>query len=282
LRARIAKSNAYIELMNRTTRITDSWSRYTSWVNLKTGPTGKERYIDYGLYSVYDVRGELEKARAAAGAQPAIADLDAAMKRYADAVEAVSPIINRANGYYDRKDYKTDNLVEGKDLHGKLVPAMENFIKARNELRALFRPFKNDLDQQELNAIEASEGKKRAWHGKNVIIRAAALLEFLPSDERPIVDMKPFEESLTGYAQAVKDFDNFVLENPGTSSMNEAANILGRVRELHEKLVKAKGDVRVAAKRDMMLAQGHALNTIVQQYNSMIRTEQMRSRFNRS
>jgi hypothetical protein len=277
LRDRIAKSNAYTALMNRTMRISDAWQRYTSWVNVKTGPTGKERHIDYGLYSVYDVRRELEAARAAINAKPAVPELDAAMKRYADAVEAVSPIINRASGYYDRKDHKTDNAAEGRELHGKLVPAIETFLKARNELRALFRPFKNDLDQQELAAIEAIEGKKRRWHAKNVVIRAAAVLEFLPSESQPVVEMKLFEESMTGYAQAVRDFDNFVIENPGTSGLNKASSILGRLRDLREKLAKANGDVRVAARSDRTIAQGMAINMIVQEYNSMIQIEQMQA-----
>jgi hypothetical protein len=277
LQARIAKSNAFIELMNRTTRITDAWSRYTSWVNLKTGPTGKERYIDYGIYSVYDVRTELEKARAASSAEPKLPELDAAMTRYAAAVEAASPIINRASGYYDRKDHKTDNAAEGRDLHGKLVPAMEAFLKARDDLRAVFRPFKADLDQQELAAIEAAQGKARRWHGKNVIIRAAAALEFLPSQAQPVVDMKPFEESLNAYARAVRDFDNFALENPGTSSISNASSVLGRLRDLREKLAKAKGDIRVAARSDMMIAQGMALNMIIQEYNMMVQMEQMQA-----
>jgi Protein of unknown function (DUF3829) len=278
LRARIEKSNAYIALTNRTIRISDAWSRYASWVNLKTGPTGKERYIDYGIYSVYDVRGELEKARAAAVAQPSLPELDEAMKRYADAVENVTPIINRAAGYYDRKDHKADGVAEGKELHAKLVPAMETFLKARNEFKAVFKPFKNDLDQQELAAIEASDGKKRMWHGKNVVIHAAATLEYLPSDSAPVVEMKPFEDSLNAYAKAVRDLDNFVLETPGTNTMSNAATILGRLRDLREKLAKAKGDIRVAARSDMAIAQGLAMNMIVQDYNNMIRSEQIWSR----
>jgi Protein of unknown function (DUF3829) len=264
--------------MNRTIRISDAWSRYTSWVNLKTGPTGKERYIDYGIYSVYDVRGELEKARAAADAQPSIAELDAAMKAYASAVEAVSPIINRASGYYDRKDHKSDNLAEGKDLHAKLMPAMENYLKERAKLKALFRPFKNDLDQQELAAIEAADGKKARWHTKNVLIRAAEVMEFLPSQSAPIVDMQPFEVSLAAYGSAVRDYDNFALENPDTRKLSNASTLLGRLRDLRDKLAKAKGDVRVAARSDMMLAQGMALNMMVQDYNNMVQMEQMLAR----
>jgi hypothetical protein len=278
LRARIEKSNAFITLMNRTIRISDAWARYTSWVNVKTGPTGKERYIVYGIYSVYDVRSELEKARAAADAQPSIPELDAAIKSYAASVEAVSPIINRTSGYYDRKDYTGDNLVEGKELHAKLMPAMETFLAESAKLNAVFRPFKNDLDQQELAAIEAAEGKKDRWHAKNVLIRAKNVIEFLPTGSKPIVEMKAFEEALGFYGSAVKDFDNFVLENPGTRSLSNASSLLGRLRDLREKLVKAKGDVRVAARNDMMLAQGVALNMMVQDYNSMIQMEQAWSR----
>ncbi|MCA0420866.1 MAG: YiiG family protein, partial [Proteobacteria bacterium] len=55
LQAAITKSNAYTGLMNRTLRAIQSWERYGSWVDMKKGPTGKERYITYGLYSLYDV-----------------------------------------------------------------------------------------------------------------------------------------------------------------------------------------------------------------------------------
>ena len=57
--------------MNRTLRAVESWERYTSWVNVRTGPTGKERYITYGLYSLYDVRDEIRKAGEATALPPA-------------------------------------------------------------------------------------------------------------------------------------------------------------------------------------------------------------------
>ena len=47
----IAKSNAVVGLLNTAQRAQDSINRYASWVNVKTGPTGKERII-YGLYSI--------------------------------------------------------------------------------------------------------------------------------------------------------------------------------------------------------------------------------------
>jgi Protein of unknown function (DUF3829) len=274
LSAQVQKSNAIIALMNRTLRISEAWDRYTSWVNLKSGPTGKEQYIDYGIYSVYDVRGEIAAANSAASQPPAFPDLDAAVKRYILAVETVSPIIDRTNGYYDRKDYKADKAAEGKVLHTKLVPAMETFNKELAALRALFRPFKADLDQRNLASIEATEGKKARWHARNVLILAERLMDRLPSPAAPIVDMKTFSEDVAEYGKAVREFDNFALDNPGTNTLSNASGLLGRFRDLQELLEKSKGDLRIAARKDMMLGQGMTLNMMVQDYNSMLQLEE--------
>ena len=132
LQAAIAKSNAYTSLSNRTIRAIESWDRYKSWVDMKKGPTGKERYISYGLYSLYDVKDEIAKAEAAAGQPPAQPELDAAVKRYIAAYQELAPLITRAERYYDRKDYRDDNLAEGQKLHVQMVPA----TAASNALRS--------------------------------------------------------------------------------------------------------------------------------------------------
>jgi Protein of unknown function (DUF3829) len=274
LAAQVQKSNAIIALMNRTLRISESWDRYTSWVNIKSGPTGKEQYIDYGIYSVYDVRSEITAASAAASQPPAFPELDAAVKRYITAVETVTPIIDRTSGYYDRKDYKADKAAEGKALHAKLMPAMEAFTKELVTLRVLFRPFKADLDQRNLAAIEAADGKKSRWHARNVLILAERMMDRLPSPASPVVDMKAFGAALDEYGKAVRDFDNFALDNPGTKSLSNASGLLGRFRDLQELLAKSKGDLRIAASKDMMLGQGMTLNMMVQQYNSMLQLEE--------
>ncbi len=80
LQAAITKSNAYTALMNRTLRAIQSWERYASWVDMKKGPTGKERYISYGLYSLYDVTGEIRKAEEAAALTEQLDTLAARLK----------------------------------------------------------------------------------------------------------------------------------------------------------------------------------------------------------
>ncbi len=264
LRAAIAKSNAYIRLMNRTLRAGEAWERYASWVNMKTGPTGKERYIAYGIYSLYDVRSEIAAARQAADAAPAAPELDATMKRFITAYEAFAPLVSQANGYYERQDYRADAMAEGKALHMKLVPAAEAFLKEHKLLEAHFRPFKADVDRQELASLEAADGRRERWHMKNVMIQARAIVDLLPGNARPIVDMAAFDASLNAFAAAVRELDVYAAENPGKLSSFEGRprGLLGKLREFREKLAKAKGDARRGG--------ANYLQWIVNDYNTMI------------
>src|SRR4029453_10909556 len=51
----IEELNGYIECLNRTqTRTNDSRNRYLSWVSETAGPNCQERYISYGLYTLYE------------------------------------------------------------------------------------------------------------------------------------------------------------------------------------------------------------------------------------
>lgn len=271
----IAKSNAYIELMNRTLRAVESWNRYASWVDLKKGPTGKERYIDYGLYSLYDVKDEIAKARAVVGKPPATPELDAAFERYMSSYEALAPLITVANGYYERKDYKSDKMEEGKALHAKLMPAAKAFLAARADIEGKMRAFKRDLDQRSLAALAAKEGQGPSWHVKNVMMSAEDVVELLPKGKQP-ADMKAFDAALDVYAKAVREFDVFAEAYPGKFSGFESRprSLLGKLRDIRDKLAKSKGKV---ANQFV----GMDLTFLFSEYNSMVSMAQMATRFGR-
>lgn len=275
LDAAIAKSNAYIELMNRTLRAVESWNRYTSWVDVKKGPTGKERYIDYGLYSLYDVKDEIAKARAAIGTPPASPELDAAFDRYITAYETLAPLITSANGYYERKDYKSDKMAEGKALHVKMVPAAEAFLAARGEVETRMRTFKRDLDTRALAALEAQEGQGPNWHVKKVMMSAQDVIELLPQGQQA-ANMKAFDASLDAYAKAVRAFDEFAQAYPDKFSGfdSQPRSLLGKLRDFRDKLAKSKGKVR-----DQFV--GMDLTFLISQYNMMVSMSDMAARFSR-
>lgn len=275
LQTMIAKTNAYVGLLNRTLRGKESWNRYTSWVNVKNGPTGRERII-YGLYSLYDVKSEVEKARAALPAPPPMPALDEAMKKYIDDYEAFAAVIAPMEKYYERKDYLGDKMAEGKAFHAKLVPLAQAFLASRARADQELAIIKADLDQRELADIEKREGKKARWHMRHVMIEARAVVDLLPNAERPVVDMAKFDAVLARYGAAVKDFDDFSGANPGAMSTMESnpRNLLGKLREFREKIARSKGDARRGNA-------GMDLTWIVNDYNMMISMSDMAARMRR-
>ncbi len=266
--ATVLKLNAYVGLLNRTLRASESLSRYSSWVNMKTGPTGRERII-YGLYSLNDARGEIEKAKAATTMDPAMPDLDAEVGTYIAAYEALAPAIIQADGYYDRQDYRTDKMVEGKALHVKLAAAGQVFLAERAKIEPLFAREKSRSDAAELASIETHEGRKAPWHSANVMIRARQVVDLLPRENRPVIDMTSFNAALAAFAASVKDMDQYSAANPDSFSSFESQprSFLGKLREFQEKLARAGGDARRGGASD--------LTWIVNDYNMMVSTSRI-------
>ncbi|GLK55458.1 hypothetical protein JOD31_000378 [Methylopila capsulata] len=272
IQAVITKLNAYVALLNRTLRASESIARYESWVRAKSGPTGKERIV-YGLYSLYDVRGEIAKAQEAVTAEPAMPELDAAMPAYVAAYEALAPIVTEADGYYERQDYKDDKMAGGKALHARLAPAIAAFKAERAKVDALLAVEKAKADVAELAMIEQAEGRKARWHVANVMLRARQAVDLFPSEEKPVVAMPAFEAAVLAYAGAVKEMDAYSAANPNSFFVFESRprSFLGKLREFRDKLQAAKGDARKGAGRD--------LTWLVNDYNTMVSTSQSATQF---
>jgi hypothetical protein len=300
VRAAVQKANMYIEVAKMTERAVDSWDRYASWVNLKTGPTGKERYISYGMYPIYDISGLLQEARRVAGLKSSTPKLDAAVKRYMDAYEAAVPVLNRANDYYDRKGYRADGMAEGRSLHAQMVPLANAFLAEREAMLRDLRPFVREVEQQELAAIEAREGRSRAWQAAHVMHAANRVIDVFPRirptpmssdmiDEKMraigpntpgekldeiisgvvppqnvVIDMKRFDAAMKAYAEAVETFDRFAAEKPeGLKDFKELPrHLLNGLRALQEPLARNQG-------RDFQ-GSGPLVGRVVQVYFGML------------
>ena len=157
INAATEKFNAYVDFLNRTLRASESIDRYKSWVNWTTGPTGRERII-YGLYDVYDTSGEAAKATAATKAEPLMPELDAAMRDYVAANAALAPILTKANGYYERADYKVDKMAKARRCTQDRR-RRRPFLAARAKVDALIRDAKAKVDLERLAAIDKEEGR---------------------------------------------------------------------------------------------------------------------------
>ncbi|MFN0219702.1 MAG: DUF3829 domain-containing protein [Hyphomicrobium sp.] len=277
--AAIQKANLYIEVAEMTERAVESWDRYTSWVSMKTGPTGKERYISYGMYEVYDVAGLLKEAQKAAGLEPITPALDAVMKRYINSYVALARVPNRANGYYEREGYRSDGMAEGKALHAEMVPLATAFLAEREAMLNELRPFVRDVEGQEVASKEARDGRSRGWQAANILHAANLVVDLFPRT-RPtyidadmmdaemqaigpdtrgekfdqviagvtpptgvVIDIKQFDAAMTGFAAAVEIFDRFAKEKPEELEdfKDLPRQLLDDLRALREPLAQNQG-----------------------------------------
>ncbi len=268
----ITKMNAYVEFLNRSLRASDSLQRYESWVDMKKGPTGKEKVI-YGLYSLYDVRDEIAAVEDAAKSEPKLPELDAAMLAYVETYQKLAPVIEKANKYYDRQDYKSDKMEGAKAFHKEIASLAPTYEERRKAADTALRTEKVKLDLATLDAMEKAEGKKSRWHVRHVMLRAEAVMDLMPDNDKPVVDMTAFKPALDAYAGAVREFDDYALEHPDSFHVFESspASLLSKLRDFTEKLEKAKGDARKGAGRDM--------DWIVSDYNTMVTTSQSATTF---
>ena len=270
--AAIGKMNAYVEFLNRSLRASESLQRYDSWVDMKKGPTGKERNV-YGLYSLYDVRDKIAAVESAAQAEPRMPELDAAMMAYAETYQQLAPVIEKANKYYERQDYKSDKMEGGKAFHKDIAALAPAYEERRKRADAALRAEKVKIDLASLEALDKAEGKKSRWHVRNVMFRAEAVMDLMPSNEKPVVEMPAFTAALNDYAGAVRAFDDYALEHPNSFHVFESrpASLLSRLRDFSEKLEKAKGDARKGA--------GQGLDWLVSDYNLMVTTSESATTF---
>lgn len=194
--ATLEKANVYIEVAKTTERAVESWDRYASWVNLKTGPTGKERYISYGMYEPHDIAGLLAEARKVSGAPPVIPELETVMARYLTSYEALAPVMTKAAKYYELEAYRADKAVEGQALHKQMVPLASRFLEDRKALMPPLRVFVRDAEEQEVADLEKREGRTAAWHVGNVMHTLNRVIDTFPRDRPQPMDAETFDAKM--------------------------------------------------------------------------------------
>jgi hypothetical protein len=241
-----SKLNAYVALMNQTLRAGESIERYESWVDMKLGPVNKNKA--FGVYELFDVKDEIAEATAALAQEPKLTALDPSMKAYIQAYSELAPIIDEANGYYERKDYLDDNLARGRQIHARLVPAAKAFLATREKVEQDFQSERISLAQKELATIERREGRKAHWHRTNLMIAARRIVDRLPSNERPVVDIAALDADVTFFADASKDFEEYKKSDPNAlmSLQSGLRSFLAAARDFRDTIKPAKGDVRRA------------------------------------
>jgi len=264
LKALLLKKNVYTKLYNETLSIDDAWGRYASWVDLKRGPTGKERYIDYGIYSVHidSVHRAVADAEPLTMQDPKVPELDAAVHDLIGMLDPVMPVINAASAYYDRRDYKDDRAKLGREYHEKLIAMVPPIMAMREKISHAIDALSDLLDERELAMIERADGKRYRWHARRVMSNARKLAVFIdPRLQKS--RLSELDKAIADYAKAVREFDDYLATPDAQHGIMDTSprSFLSKMRETRDEVAHGQRP-------------GGMMGTtfIVNEYNTMVNT----------
>jgi len=241
LKAMLLKKNVYTKLYNETLGIDSSWGRYAAWVDLKRGPTGKERYITYGIYSVNidSIHRAVADAAPLTTQDPKIPELDAAVSDLLGRLDPVMPVINAASAYYDRQDYKDDGAKLAREYHDKLVAMVPPIMAVREKISQQIDALSDVLDQRELAMIEQADGKRYRWHARRVLSNARKLALFIDPNLQKS-RLPALDNAIANYASAVRDFDDYLATPDAQHGIMDTSprSFLSKMREVRDEVAK--------------------------------------------
>lgn len=114
------------------------------------------------------------------------------MTAYVETYQQLAPVIERANKYDERQDYKSDKIAGGKEYHKDIAALALVYEERRKTVDAALRTAKVKVDSASLLALEKAEGEKSRWHIRNVMFWAEAVMDLMPTNEKPVVAMPAF------------------------------------------------------------------------------------------
>src|SRR6476659_9604894 len=104
----VEKTDIYTKALGAARAVQKSYDQYAAWVDIKAGPTGKEKKID-GLADIDGAAQEISEAAAKAPAMwPARPGIDSQAEKMGAATKALETVVKSASDYYAQKKNKTD------------------------------------------------------------------------------------------------------------------------------------------------------------------------------
>ncbi|MDT3529837.1 YiiG family protein [Stenotrophomonas pavanii] len=228
----LEKVNAYIECYNGVEQpIHEGFQAYTGWMkDPEAGPTGKEaqpRSPGKLLSHRVEYCGQpLTDALAKTPATP----LDAPARQYQQAFQALNTLIERADGYFTREDYRRDGGEGMRSQHAPLMQAYADFFKASEAMDAALEKNENDRRAAQLKQIEESEGRSLAYYHLRLVGDGKQLAMAFQSDAP---DVAALRGQLADYQALVTEIQN--------SGVGKDDPMWGHVQRSADKLVRSAG-----------------------------------------
>jgi hypothetical protein len=211
----VQKTVLYTKALTAARAVQKSYDRYAAWVDIKNGPTGKERSID-GLPDITGAVQEIADAGAnGPGMWPPLPNVDATAQKLAQATAALAPVVKSASDYYSQRQYKSDAAKRGQELHAQLLPMFEQFFGAELALRRELSAVLEDIERRNLAQIEKEHGKNYEWHLRSFLIAAKTLADLLPNHvDAAMIESARYRTRFANLQAAYTLFTQYCREHP--------------------------------------------------------------------
>jgi len=210
----VDKAAVYAKALSAAHAVQKSYDRYAAWVDIKTGPTGKERSID----GVPDIGALQEIADAGAkgpGMWPPLGGVDGMAQKLAQATAALAPVVKSTSDYYTQHQYKSDGAKRGQELHGQMLPLFEQFFASELTMRREFSPVFEDIERRYLAQIEKEHGKNYEWHLRSFLLTAKTVADLLPNhSDAAMIEGPRFKARFANLQAAYTLFTQYCVEHP--------------------------------------------------------------------
>jgi hypothetical protein len=211
----VEKTVLYTKALNAARVVQKSYDRYAAWVDLKTGPTGKEKTID-GLLDISSAVQEIADASTnGPGMWPPLPGIDGAVQKVAQTASALAPVVKNASEYYAQKKYKADAARHGQELHTQMLPMFEQFFASEIAMRRELSVVLDDVERRNLAQIEKEHGKNYEWHLRNFLFAAKTLADLLPNHvDAAMIETARYRTRFGNLQAAYTEFTQYCLQHP--------------------------------------------------------------------
>ena len=211
----VEKTVLYTKALSAARIVQKSYDRYASWLDVKTGPTGKEKTVE-GIPDMTAAVQEISDAGATGpGMWPPLPTVDAAAQKLAQATSALAPVVKSASDYYAQKKYKTDAAKHGQELHTQMLPMFEQFFGSEVAMRRELSAVLEDVERRNLAQIEKEHGKNYDWHLRNFLFAAKTLADLLPNHvDAAMIESARYRQRFANLQAAYTLFTQYCLEHP--------------------------------------------------------------------
>jgi len=156
--------------------------------------------------------------------------MDGPARDYQQAFQALNNLVERADGYFTREDYRRDGGEGMRSQHTPLMQAYADFFKASEAMDAALEKNENDRRAAQLKQIEESEGRSLAYYHLRLVGDGKQLAMAFQGDAP---DVAVLRRQLADYQALVTEIQN--------GSVGKDDPMWGHVQRSADKLVRTAG-----------------------------------------